>query len=163
MCIYFLLAFLASHSLTRFLPILIITTVVYYPLPSRLFTDNLQHWLRDLARLLMVQFTSNKVMSNDAPYVSVKIDHYTGNLLFTNSLWVPLVPYRIRCQACETGPTVYRRRLENLTVCRCHYEGSTFSSVSLRPRVLARPWLEPAASPVPSHPTELNGRRLVFR
>ena len=33
----------------------------------------------------------------------------------------------------------------------------------LRPWVLVRPWLEPAISPVPSHPTELTGRRLVFR
>ena len=35
----------------------------------------------------------------------------------------------------ETGPTVYRphpRRLECLS-CRCHYKGSTFSSVILRP------------------------------
>ena len=35
-------------------------------------------------------------------------------------------------RACETGPRVYRprpRRLESLTVCRCYYEGTTFSSV----------------------------------
>ena len=37
-------------------------------------------------------------------------------------------------------------RLESLTVCRCLYKGSTFSSVILRPWVLVRPGLEPAAS-----------------
>ena len=33
---------------------------------------------------------------------------------------------------CDTGPTAHRpylRRLESLTIYRCHYKGSTFSSV----------------------------------
>ena len=43
-----------------------------------LFRDNLQHWLRDFARLLKVQFTSNEGMSNDAPTreCESEIDHY---------------------------------------------------------------------------------------
>ena len=42
-------------------------TVSCYLLPSKLFRDNLPHWLGDFARLLTVQFTSNEGMSNDAP------------------------------------------------------------------------------------------------
>ena len=36
---------------------------------------------------------------------------------------------------CETGPTGFRpypRRLESLTICRCHYKGSTFFSVIVK-------------------------------
>ena len=35
---------------------------------------------------------------------------------------------------------------DSVTICRCHYKGSTFFSVILRPWVLVRPGLEPATS-----------------
>ena len=41
--------------------------ISYYPLPSGLFRENLQHWLGDFARLLKGHFTSNEGVSNDAP------------------------------------------------------------------------------------------------
>ena len=42
-------------------------------------------------------------------------------------------------KSCDTGPIVFRpypRRLEILTICRCHNKGSTFSSIVLRPAVV---------------------------
>ena len=53
-------------------------------------------------------------------------------------------------KSCETGPKVFRPpypwRLECLTISKCHNKGSTFSTVTLRPWVLVRPWFEPATS-----------------
>ena len=53
------------------------------------------------------------------------------------------------CKGCEMGPMVYHpypRRLGSLTVCRCHYKGSTFSSVIWRPWLLVQPRFEPMTS-----------------
>ena len=95
--------------------------------------------LRDFARLLKVQFTSNEEMSNDAPIheCESEIDHYTGHYVayslrracgFFN---VPQIYYM--CKGLWEGTyKVYRpypRRLESQTVCKCYYEGSSFSSV----------------------------------
>ena len=53
-------------------------------------------------------------------------------------------------KSCETGPTVWRpypRRLECLTICRCHtHKGTTSSAVILRPWVLVRMVFESATS-----------------
>ena len=65
----------------------------------------------------------------------VEIDHHTGNYVpysFRTVCGFFNVPQIIRNKCCETGPTVYRpypRRLESLTIYRCYYKGSTFSSV----------------------------------
>ena len=109
--------------------------------PHRLFRDNLQHWLAEFARLLKVQFTRTEGMSDDAPIheCESEIDHYTGHYVPTlyEECVGSLTSHRfITCaRACETGPTVYRpypRGLESLTICRCYYKGSTFSSVILK-------------------------------
>ena len=58
--------------------------------------------------------------------------------LFANSVWVLLSLTKLwTLKGCETGPAVYRpypRRLESLSICRCHYKGSTLSSVIWDPK-----------------------------
>ena len=48
-------------------------------------------------------------------------------------MWVLLRPTRTnQWKCCGTGPTVFRpypRRLEVLTICKCHYKGSTYSQL----------------------------------
>ena len=65
-------------------------------------------------------------------------DHNTGNYVpysceqCVGSLMSHKV---IMNKGCETGPTIHRpylRRLDSLTICRCHYKGSTFSSINLK-------------------------------
>ena len=64
----------------------------------------------------------------------VKVGHTTGvydPYSFRIMMWVLLRPTRTnQWKCCATGPTVYRlypRRLESLTICRCHFKGSTLS------------------------------------
>ena len=61
---------------------------------------------------------------------------------FRTVVWVLLHPtWTDHWKCCDTRPTVFRprpRRLESLTICRCHYKGSTFFSVILRPWELVR-------------------------
>ena len=66
----------------------------------------------------------------------VKVGHVTKVYVpysFRTVVWVLLRPTRKdQWKCCEMGPTVFRpyqRRLGSLTVCRCHYKGSTFFSV----------------------------------
>ena len=66
----------------------------------------------------------------------VKVGHTTrvyNPYSFRIVMWVLLHPTRSNQWKCfEMGPTVfhpYPRRLGSLTICRCHFKGSTFSSV----------------------------------
>ena len=78
----------------------------------------------------MVKFTSNEEMSNDAPY-KCECD-YVPYTLYEQCVGSFTSGHRIYYKACKTGCEVnhpYAKRLESLTICRCYYVGSVFSSV----------------------------------
>ena len=90
-----------------------------------------------------------KCVLKDNPPSPGKLGHtagfYTSPTLFEQwcgFFYVPQEPDKWRC--CGTGTTVFRpypRRLESLTVCRCHCKGSTFSSVILRTLSVGPAWV----------------------
>ena len=64
------------------------------------------------------------------------------------SLWIVCGFFNIPCKCCETESMFYcpyLRRLESLTICRCHYKGNTLSSVIWRPWVLVWQAFEPTS------------------
>ena len=67
------------------------------------------------------------------PHHRGRYDPYSFRIV----MWVLLRPTRTNhWKCCETGPTVFRpypRRLESLTICSCHYKGSTSFLVIWRP------------------------------
>ena len=75
----------------------------------------------------------------------LKDSHNTWNFIWPFSSWIVCRFFNVHRELmnmediCETGPTVhspYLRRLESLTISRCHCKGGTLSSVILRPWVL---------------------------
>ena len=75
------------------------------------------------------EFQIDQHTGDDVPYVSRRVcEVFRGGLKRTTE-------YHMSGKACEAGSTVYRpfpRKSESLTVCRCYYKNSTFTSVILR-------------------------------
>ena len=89
-----------------------------------------------------------KVCHADHERLSHTIRVYVRSQLFTNSRVDYFTCHKNQqWKSCGMGPTVfcpYPRRLEDLTICRCHNKGFTFSSVDLHFKTLsvgpARVW-----------------------
>ena len=117
------------------------------------FIHCLQVAINDIWRRIM-RLSLLRSLLTDNPPCPGKVSHttrvYNVPYSFRTVVWVLLRPTRTdQWKCCETGPTVFRpypRRLESLTVCRCHYKGSTFFSVISKPWVLVRPEFEPSTS-----------------
>ena len=92
-----------------------------------------------LLLLLLLYYFAKPVQHHAKdPYI-IKVDHNTGVYdpysLRTVCGFFNVPQYINIGKDCETGPTVFRpypRRLESLTICRCHYKGSTFFSVIVK-------------------------------
>ena len=100
-----------------------------------------------------------------------KVGHTTGSAsptLFEQRrgfFYVPQEPDKWNC--CEIGPTVFRpywRRLESLTICRCHYKdiktalsSQLFNDPDCWSRRALNPW--PTSQQTSTLPTELPRRR----
>ena len=91
-----------------------------------------------------------KCVVTDNPPRPGEVDHTTEVYVFAHWCWFFYVPQeQISESAMRRDLRFFRpypRRLESLTVYRCHCKGSTFSLVILRPWVLLRPGFEPTTS-----------------
>ena len=112
------------------------------------------HTLRYLPSDFRVAYSA----ANISEHLTIRweIDHHTRNY----------VPYSCRsvCELIMKGfKTVYcphARRIESLTICRCHYKGSTFFSIIWRLSVGTRDLLH--VSPVLYHWTNLSAAKSIW-
>ena len=149
--------------------------ISYYPLPSGLFRDNLQHWLEDFARLHKVQFTSTEGMSDDTPIheCESEIDHYTGHYVpyffprmcgFFN---VPQIFYYV-CKGLKDGAYSLSTLSEKTRKSNClqmllrrqHFLLSYLKTLRVGPGRGLNP--QPPTQQTGAYPIELTGRRLLL-